>query len=757
MRVGWCVRDGDIASLTKAFRLSHCLWGGRFNPIIVVDNEELARHLIELFHVDGLFPAGEDEQCRTFAKGMKHLPWPTYHEGLFEDSGNRKGCTLLDIYHPVRSFYEEHVKEKSIPTRKTMLCRWTERDPCAGAFEAMFGSYPVAGQCDIDYWQFVIEYAAGKEMEIAADGALDGSVVRAATPNQLTTLELKPELGYGSYESGLFVGEADSFSHLVEFWNLRAADVDLLFFDPRFGKRFGPLVEELERSIRSLPPHPQWGAQHLQLWLKSRLTDDELKSFTAPIGIREVKESTWDDRVWQGLKVNPTTMYFSHHDTVAQISEGERTPTVTLQLGQKPWFNDHPTRGQHLVVTLKPTLNFSQDDRFLFSVPHIPELNEYFGRKHHLHWNQARAERDGLGIITELDTEYITLWGMERFSLFEHLFKTFGIAIELRQPGLVCEQLIRQMGGLQGCRAFKIEGVRKLIEQFGPTQTFTRSDAMRLIANVDPNGRADFSAYEDLYIEPRDKGLLKPDDAFAYLLKQGVFRVGIELECTSCQLKFWRSLDDAKTLVICEYCGREFNVAPQLKGEKWVYRPSGLFGRADHQEGGVPVALTLQQLDTVTHGRCLSWLPAINLKPITAPIKACETDFVLLDQGFHGRVQLVIGECKTNKEITDEDVHNLSKVADALPSGRFDVFIVFAKAGREFTPEEIQRCRAADSKIRRRTILLSMRELEPYFVYERAEKEFSVQGHAASFEGMVKATRDIYFEPRPKIQRPRSQ
>jgi len=78
---------------------------------------------------------------------------------------------------------------------------------------------------------------------------------------------------------------------------------------------------------------------------------------------------------------------------------------------------------------------------------------------------------------------------------------------------------------------------------------------------------------------------------------------------------------------------------------------------------------------------------------------------------------------------------------------------VFSKSGKEFTPEEIQRCRAADSTSRRRSILLSRRELEPYFIYERAEKEFSMIGHAASFEGMVDATRDIYFEPRPKIQR----
>jgi hypothetical protein len=749
------VRDGDKASLIKAFRLSHCLWGGRFNPVIVVDNESFARHLIELFHVDALFPVGDEERCREYSKSYKHLPWPEYHGDLFEEHGNIKESIVLDLYHPVREFYEEFVKDKSTPTNHITLHHWSDNDLCAGVFEAMLGNYPDPTESSFKYRQFVSKYTAGKEEEIAVDGALPGSIIRAVTPSELTAFELKPELGTGNYGPGLFVGEADSFTHLVEYWNLRAADVDLLFFDPRFRERFNPMIEELERSIRAAPPHPQWGVEHLQLWLKSKLNNDELKRFTAPLGIREITEATWDDRIWKGAKVNPPVMYFSENETVAQVSETEQGPIVTLQLTTKPGFAERPHNRQHLVATLKPTLHFSPDDRFVFRVPYIPELNEYFGRKHHLNWDETRAEKEGLGIITTLDTDHVTLWGMERFALAGKLFQQFGIAAELRKPGLVCEQLIRQMGGLQGCRVFKVKGVRRLIEKFEPTQSFERSAAMDLIRNVDPaTGKWDFSAYENLYVERRDSDRLKPEDVFTYLLKQGVFRVGVKLECTSCKLEFWRALDEVKTLVTCDYCGREFNVAPQLKGEKWAYRPSGLFGRDDHQDGGVPVALTLQQLDAALHGQLIFWLPAMNLKSITAPIETCETDFVLLHQDYHGRVELVIGECKMNQVITEDDVRHLVKVADAFPPDRFDVFIVFAKAGMTFTQEEIARCRSANSETRQRTIMLSARELEPYFAYELAGKEFHLSGHAGSLKGMAQATCDIYFEPKLR-NRPR--
>jgi hypothetical protein len=451
-------------------------------------------------------------------------------------------------------------------------------------------------------------------------------------------------------------------------------------------------------------------------------------------------------------------MHFPQYSSVAQISEGERRPTVTLELREKPGFNGPLFNNQHLVLTVKPTLNYSRDDRFLFTVPFIPEMNEYFGREHHFDWNKARAEKDGLGIITHLWTEHITLFGMERFSFARQLFKSFGIAAELSQPGLICDQLIRQMGGIQGCRVFKIKGVRKLIEQFGPTQKFTRSNATMLIGDVDPvtgnpntnpvTGRPKFEAYEDLYIEARDKERLKPSDAFSYLLKRQVFHVGLELKCPTCQLDSWRAVDDVRTLLTCEYCGSEFNATPQLKDRDWAYRPSGLFGRADNQEGGVPVILTLQQLEATLRIYSLVWLPAISLTPLTAPIEKCETDFVLLCQDWRGRMKLVMGECKTNREIDADDVRNLSKVADAFPD-RFDVFLVFSKTG-QFTPEEIERCRVADSGGRRRTILLSERELEPYFPYERAAKQFAINDVVVSLEDMVEATRGIYFEPRHK-------
>lgn len=304
------------------------------------------------------------------------------------------------------------------------------------------------------------------------------------------------------------------------------------------------------------------------------------------------------------------------------------------------------------------------------------------------------------------------------------------------------------MGGLQKCRPFKIGGVRHLIENFGPGQSFTRSGAVQTIRAQDPTThQIGFSLYEEIFIEERPfRSKLTPDAVLSYLMKKNVFRAGLEFDCPSCRLEFWIALDDLSTEGICAYCGHRFNVTPHLnhRGD-WRFRRSGLFGRDDNQEGAIPVVLTLQQLDTTFGSREMFYTTAMELQPDTANIRKCETDFVaVVPTHRDGRIQIAIGECKTRKSITEDDIAKLKSVAAAFPTDRFDVFVILAKL-TDFTQEEVKCAAALNDEFHRRAILLTTRELEPYYLYERTAKEFNIDRFAVSFEGMANITQQIYF------------
>jgi hypothetical protein len=84
-------------------------------------------------------------------------------------------------------------------------------------------------------------------------------------------------------------------------------------------------------------------------------------------------------------------------------------------------------------------------------------------------------------------------------------------------------------------------------------------------------------------------------------------------------------------------------------------------------------------------------------------------------------------------------------VAETLPDRRIEAFVVLSKLA-PFTPEEIETAKTLNDTYRRRAILLTARELEPYLMYERTKLEFkNLSGHATTPEDLATTTAEIYF------------
>jgi hypothetical protein len=89
---------------------------------------------------------------------------------------------------------------------------------------------------------------------------------------------------------------------------------------------------------------------------------------------------------------------------------------------------------------------------------------------------------------------------------------------------------------------------------------------------------------------------------------------------------------------------------------------------------------------------------------------------------------------------------HLTRAADALPRARFDTFILLAKL-TPFSHQEVALARTLNSDDRLRVIMLTARELEPYFLFERTKKEFpAIKEYATSFEDLALITDQIYFK-----------
>jgi len=229
-------------------------------------------------------------------------------------------------------------------------------------------------------------------------------------------------------------------------------------------------------------------------------------------------------------------------------------------------------------------------------------------------------------------------------------------------------------------------------------------------------------------------------------------------------LPSWTALDVLKQRVICELCGHEFDATRQLINEDWHYRRSGVLGKEKNAQGAIPVILTLQQftvnLDGSSYRKMYS--PSLELAPKTGfDLPQCEIDFMwLIPRAYPDRTVAIIGECKDrggahekgkdSGTIDAEDIENLRRVADALPRIRFETYVVLAKLC-PFTADEIALAKSLHDKYRRRAILLTARELEPYHFFDRTKLEFKdINPYAHSVEDLAAATHTMYFKDAPQ-------
>jgi hypothetical protein len=761
-RIGWCVRDGNWEDLRSALRLTQIFWGGAFNPVIPVGAS--ASHLIKKFRVDVLFPVNKSAEGVAFAGSYDSLRWPLFETELIGKFGDAPN--FLDVSHPLKTIRDQmllhdgpalgqEAPPQGFESSQYTIVKWADNDPLADVLLATFGAYPGSDQTGRDYEGFLLTNLRPFLYRANTGSPLPAELMDHSSVCDITASELQWDRIPADRTMGFYVGKTDNFQDIVNYWNLRAAEIDVLFLDPSHTERMQPLrsaySEAIIRRHVKARQHPyallKQNESRIPVWSRSQeavaqlgFTQKDVSYYTHVEGMDVV-----------GPNISPPLHYLSRKGVLGSVVDRYGSQMLSFQLPEKPFVPEDLSEELFVVSVRTPYEDTSEWSTFW--TPYEPRLNFWLGQKTLLGGRSARVELEGIGVLTRTTSDSINLWALKKVDLAKKLFELAGIDACVSHPGRIAMRLTSQLGGIQGCRVLKIAGVRKLIRKYGPLQEFDRTDAIRLIGNLDPKtGIPRFSEYEDLFIEDRDwSAKLKPEDAFGYLLDRGVFRAGLTFTCASCELPFWVSLDDVSTVTTCEVCGAKFNVLRQLKTRDWQYRRSGLFGRDNNQEGSIPVALTLQQLHAQFHSLYGSsiFLPNMTLQPVTSSIVPCETDiFIAAQEG--SEMVLAVGECKdVGGSITADDVEKMTAVAEALSNCGFHCYIIFAKTG-SFTTADVENCKLANKNGRTRAIMLSDRELEPYHVYERTSLEFEISRGGHSLHDMAITTHEVFFSPRPK-------
>jgi hypothetical protein len=391
----------------------------------------------------------------------------------------------------------------------------------------------------------------------------------------------------------------------------------------------------------------------------------------------------------------------------------------------------------------------------------VPELNEFVAREMLFHYDRLRIEPGRIGVVVDASDIDVSISALSVDALFERIFGLGRYDVKPSRSGLIARQLIAQLVRLRGAAVFRIPGVRRLLRKYGPTQPFTRRTALEEIGRRSPDdSESSFDQFHDLYIEARPHGTkLSASDVFDYLVAKGLYRIGADLTCAKCRMNSWIPLDALKQRVECDMCGCIYDATRQLLSGEYHFRRSGVMGAERNAQGAIPVALTLQQLDTNFHSglRDDLYSTSLDLTPhIGSTGPPCEVDFVWMKtERYPEKVEVILGECKdrgrsqhgqgSGDTIVQADIDKLRRVAESFPEARFEVYILLAKL-TPFTDGEVAAAKTLNDRYRSRVILLTADELEPRRMYERLKREdLKKHAYAGSAAHLAQMTAALYF------------
>lgn len=650
------------------------------------------------------------------------------------------------------SYWQSKPEWKLLKDEGVRTYQWQQDDPLADVFLVQFGAYPNPEEIGVDYTEMLARVAALSPYELKPQARIPADVI--ANPNLASIGRFGIRRHYtvrpGWDAPGFFVGNALDPDDLIYYWNLRACDIPLWFVDLAYLDRYAELIPEWAGTMQRMVENRrhEWD-RRLGVWSRHDI-GEAAKPFEGLPLIR----CHVDGRLWSGA-LSPPMMYLGEASTLGVMSESSGVSRVNFALTNKPFDDDSHFYNQHLVASVSLIGGLYSDEQNIFDVPYVPELNEFYARTMHFEYNKLRIEPGRVGLVIDASDHDSFLTAMPVENLVQRIFLMAGFDSKLSNSGRIVRQLLTQLGGLQGARVFKVPGARKLLKKFGPRDTFSHETARDTIVDKTPERGSTFPAHIDLYLGPRPLGTkLTPSDVFTYMVDKGLFRMGVDLNCQKCGMLSWIALDELKQQSTCELCGHNYDATRQLLGSKWRFRRSGVLGAERNAQGAVPVALSLQQLNTtLDHG---IYSPSLDLRPaIGSPLPNCEVDLVWLQNGrYPERSMLILAECKDQGPIKPDefqrDVDNMRRAADALPHHRFDVYILFVKLA-EFTAEEIAMARTLNGPVECRVILLTARELEPYRIFERLKEEHGIDSYCGSPSELANVTAQLYFtEPAAK-------
>lgn len=683
-RLAFIVPRPDRELLLSVIARATSLWGGVFDPIVILDGStrevygiqeertstpegyrEQQADLLKAFDPDFLVNFATDPlprelmdfQHRTFAAGGLDRE---YRPG-------RSASYFVDVLPILNELWEKEFKFSAKPSLKL---RYLERADAERSLllAARYGLYS-----NDQVYEFLKQNFAAEA--IVYDAQFKATLQRGTmvTPLALTAYSCLQSRQI-VHSHGYFLLNPENAFDVVDFWNLRAAGM-ILF----------PLAledyKDFEQPVRDFAVHASYrineALTNQVVLVKARSISDEEAAIVAEwmrsLGFAEgFTTMGWVPRynmkhyaVANEIDVGPITAYES--SAVATMDNG-----YGVLQGPVPKF----LRNEHF------HLHWSMDVAFLaLSRPdacyRLPWLNSgcdgLVERRigggigmEGSHVSRSAVVTQHAGTAGDVRVSPITATEVVKASLQGKRVEYVGTSTS----GLALERIIEMFKGLRDCELFQNAAIRELLDELASGDFRVAREVRRAVHK----SLKDFQYFG----EPATKEQIaqKVDAILNQAVEAKVFRIGVVFQCSRCKRHNWYAVTEFDDSFNCKSCfARE--VAPRLDTTGWHYISDGLFRTTNKLDGNITVLLALNFFNYLfDHG--VQFAPSFDYKIDDEPH---EMDFAVLAAGWmvSHEVDMVFGECKSGKALKEEERQKLKAFGERTGS-----YICFCTMGDDF-------------------------------------------------------------------------
>ena len=687
-RLAFILSKPNHDQLNMIFARASTLWGGLFNPIVILDDSTRKTTGVHytafpsdpyLEDRSGLLKAFDPDLLITYsAEELPHQLVPWKHRSFpstkldWAPRGKNVESYFVDIFPVLNDLWDKEFKGADNPRFKIRYVEKSEADKSL-FLAARFGVYGSP-----DYYEFLRKNF--KAEPVAYDAGFRGMHWPGDFQSILgLTAHYCRVSRQPLHSHAFFLLNPDDPFDVVDYWNLRATGMYILPLTFMTYRECAVPIQDFG-AASSYPINDR--VTNMPTIIKAAsITDEQLEEVTRWITeqklVREISMQGWVPHycrkgygVGNELEIGQVTGVEKNSlgvlvDGYGKV-EGPSPPFLTKENVFEHWSMD---------------LDFFTF-RSLDACYDMPWLNAgcdaLAGRKvgSGFGMDVGRVSRNGLVVRLDGDSGGIRVSPVRAENVVKAFLNGVGIEyVDTSSSGLALKRIIELMDGFYGCEMFQNEAIRETLDEMATGDT----RLVRVVKRMLVQSLRDYSYFGQPATQPQK--VQHADHLLSQAVDAGVFRVGLVFQCSRCRRHNWYGISEFEKEYNCKSCfSRE--LTPHLDFAEWHYASDGLFRSANKLDGNITIILALAFFNEVLD-HDLKFAPSFDYK---LEGNAHEMDFAILaKERFQGEVEMVFGESKSGMSLTGNERQKLKEFGEKTGS-----YICFCTLADDFCRDDKQ-------------------------------------------------------------------